>query len=70
MLLRHEGIIANHKRIYRLYAAAKLQGRKRLKRRIALGRGEPAPVLTRLMKGGRARNIVDDFTRERLQLIT
>ena len=48
VLLRREGIIANHKRIYRLYAAAKLQVRKRLKRRVALGRGEPAPMVTRV----------------------
>ena len=40
VLLRREGIIANHKRIYRVYAAAKLQVRKRVKRRVALGRGE------------------------------
>ena len=83
VLLRREGIIANHKRIYRLYAAAKLQVRKRLKRRVALGRGEPAPMVTRanerwsldfvhdtLQNGRRIRalNIVDDFTREALAI--
>jgi putative transposase len=82
-LLRREGIVANHKRIYRLYAAAKLQVRKRLKRRVALGRGEPAPKATRanerwsldfvhdtLHSGRRIRalNIVDDFTREALAI--
>jgi putative transposase len=81
-LLRREGIIANHKRVYRLYAAAKLQVRKRLKRRVALGRGEPAPMVTRanerwsldfvhdtLQSGRRIRalNVVDDFTREALR---
>jgi putative transposase len=46
VLLRHDGIIANHKRVYRVYAAAHLQIRKRLKRRVAFGRGEPAPLVT------------------------
>jgi putative transposase len=36
VLLRREGIFANHKRIYRVYAAVKLQVRKRLKRRAGL----------------------------------
>ena len=60
-----------------------LQVRKRLKRRVALGRGEPAPMITRanerwsldfvhdtLQNGRRIRalNIVDDFTREALAI--
>jgi len=40
VLLRREGIVANHKRIYRVYATAKLQVRQRIKRRVALGRGK------------------------------
>jgi transposase InsO family protein len=40
IFLRRDGIVANHKRIYRVYAEANLQVRKRLKRRVALGRGD------------------------------
>jgi hypothetical protein len=46
VLLRRDGIMANHKRVYRVYAAAHLQIQKRLKRRVASGRGEPAPHVT------------------------
>jgi len=42
-----EGIVANHKRPYRVYAEAKLQVRKRVKRRIALGRGDAIAPATR-----------------------
>ena len=73
----------NHKRIYRVYAAAKLQVRKRVKRRVALGRGEaitPASqpnvrwsldfVHDTLQNGRRIRtlNVVDDFTRESIAI--
>jgi putative transposase len=83
VLLRRDGIIANHKRVYRVYAAAHLQIRKRLKRRVAFGRGDPAPIVTTcnerwsldfvhdtLRNGRRIRtlNIVDDFTRECLAI--
>jgi putative transposase len=83
VLLRRDGITANHKRVYRVYAAAHLQIRKRLKRRVAFGRGEPAPIVTTsnerwsldfvhdtLRNGRRIRtlNIVDDFTRECLAI--
>jgi putative transposase len=83
VLLRRDGIIANHKRVYRVYAAAHLQIRKRLKRRVAFGRGEPAPIVTTynerwsldfvhdtLRNGRRIRtlNVVDDFTRECLAI--
>ena len=83
VLLRREGIIANHKRVYRLYRAASLQVKKRLKRRVALGRGEPAPLVSRAnerwsldfvhdtLHSGRcirALNVVDDFTREALAI--
>ncbi len=83
VLLRREGIVANHKRIYRVYAAAKLQVRKRVKRRVALGRGDAIAPATRpngrwsldfvhdtLRNGRRIRtlNIVDDYTRESLAI--
>jgi len=83
VLLRREGIVANHKRVYRVYAAAKLQVRKRVKRRVAFGRGEAiTPALQpnvrwsldfvhdTLNNGRRLRtlNIVDDFTRESLAI--
>jgi len=83
VLLRREGIVANHKRIYRVYAAAKLQVRKRVKRRVALGRGEAIALATRpnsrwsldfvhdtLRNGRRIRTltIVDDYTRESLAI--
>jgi len=83
VLLRREGIVANHKRVYRVYAAAKLQVRKRLKRRVALGRGNAiAPpskpnarwsldfVHDTLRSGRRFRalNVGDDFTRESLAI--
>jgi putative transposase len=83
VLLRREGIIANHKRVYRIYRSANLQVRKRLKRRVALGRGAPAPTVPRanerwsldfvhgtLSNGRRIRalNVVDDFTREALAI--
>jgi hypothetical protein len=76
VLLRRDGILANHKRVYRVYAAAHLQIRKRLKRRVAFGHGEPAPTVSTynerwsldffhdtLRNGRRIRtlNIVDDF---------
>jgi putative transposase len=38
ILLRRDGFVANHKRVYRVYAAAKLQVRKRLKRRVCFAR--------------------------------
>ena len=82
VLLRHNGITVNHKRVYRIYAAAHLQIRKRLKRRVACS-GEPAPIVAMynecwsldfvhdtLRNGRRIRtlNIVDDFTRECLAI--
>ena len=47
VLLRREGIVVNHKRVYRLYRAANLQVRMRIKQRVALGRGAPAPTISR-----------------------
>lgn len=83
ILLRREGIVANHKRLYRVYAAAKLQVRKRIRRRVALGRGAVLPHAVRpnerwsldfvhdtLSNGRRIRalNVVDDFTREAIAI--
>jgi putative transposase len=41
VLLRREGITDNHKRVGRVYRAAQLQVRKRVRRKLALGRGIP-----------------------------
>jgi putative transposase len=90
VLLRREGVVVNIKRVLRVYREANLQVRKRVKRRIeagplhvALGRGEPAPMVSRinerwsldfvqdtLQTGRRIRtlNIVDDYTRECLAI--
>ena len=48
VLLRREGIVVNIKRVLRVYREAHLQVRKRVKRRVALGRGEPAPIVSRM----------------------
>jgi putative transposase len=81
--LDRDGIVANHKRFYRVYAQANLQVRKRIKRRVALGRGEVPPGVLMpnqrwsldfahdtLQDSRRIRtlNIVDDFTREALEI--
>ena len=83
VLLRRDGVIANIKRVLRVYREANLQVRKRVRRRVALGRGNPASAVTRrnerwsldfvhdsLESGRRIRtlNIVDDFTRECLAI--
>jgi putative transposase len=83
IFLRRDGIIANHKRIYRVYAEANLQVRKRLKRRVALGRGDVPPAISmpnerwsldfvhdtlQNSRRLRALNVVDDFTREALAI--
>lgn len=43
VLLRRDGIVVNIKRVLRIYREANLQVRKRVRRRVALGRGMPAP---------------------------
>jgi putative transposase len=43
VMLRREGWVVNIKRVRRVYREANLQVRKRLRRRVALGRGNPAP---------------------------
>ncbi len=83
VLLRRDGIIVNIKRVLRIYREANLQVRKRVRRRVALGRGTPAPTVSRLNQrwsldfmhdtlssGRRIRtlNIVDDFSRECLAI--
>lgn len=47
VLLRRDGWKVNIKRVLRVYREANLQVRKRLKRRVAIGRGDlaAAPVL-------------------------
>jgi putative transposase len=83
IMLRRDGIVANHKRIYRVYSEANLQVRKRLKRRVALSRGDLPPATSTpnerwsldfvhdtLQNSRRLRtlNVVDDFTREALAM--
>jgi putative transposase len=83
VLLRRDGFQDNHKRIGRIYRAAHLQVRKRIRRKLALGRGVPAPQATspnerwsvdfvhdRLHHGRRLRmlTVVDDCTRENLAI--
>lgn len=83
VLLRREGINDNVKRILRVYREANLQVRRRVKRRVALGRGNPASIVSRMnerwsldfvhdtLRTGRkirTLNVVDDFTRECLAI--
>jgi len=83
VLLRRDGWKVNIKRVLRVYREANLQVRKRLKRRVAVGRGDlAAPAVSMnerwsldfvhdtLESGRRIRtlNIVDDFTRECLAI--
>lgn len=83
VLLRRDGWMVNIKRVRRVYRDANLQVRKRLKRRVALGRGNPAPIVVAMNErwsldfvhdtletGRRFRtlNVVDDFTRECLAI--
>lgn len=83
VLLRRDGVRDNHKRVGRLYRAAQLQVRKRIRRKLAWGRGVPALrpsrpnerwsvdfVHDRLRHGRRIRmlTVVDDCTRENLTI--
>lgn len=83
VLLRRDGLVVNIKRVLRIYREANLQVRKRVRRRVALGRGTPAPMVSRLNQrwsldfvhdslscGRRIRtlNVVDDFSRECLAI--
>ena len=83
VLLRRDGIVDNHKRIGRIYRAAGLQVRKRVRRKLALGRGPVESVALapnerwsldfvhdRLRTNRRFRVLAvgDDCTRENLAL--
>jgi putative transposase len=48
VLLRREGINDNVKRILRVYREANRQVRRRVKRRVALGRGNPVPAISKI----------------------
>jgi putative transposase len=78
-LVAREGVVANHKRVHRVYCEAGLQVRRRRRKR--LSRGERVPIapptgpgqrwsmdfMTDTLadgRGFRTFNIVDDFTRE------
>jgi putative transposase len=82
-LLRRDGWKVNIKRVLRVYREAHLQVRKRLKRRVAIGRGDLAAAAVSMNERWsldfvhdtlgtgrriRALNIVDDFTRECLAI--
>lgn len=82
-LLRREGVLANHKRVYRLYREANLSVRKRRRRKLVMldrpvlqaptGPNEVWSidfVMDALANGKRIKclTIVDDFTRECLDI--
>ena len=84
LVLRREGVLVNHKKIYRIYVEEKLTVRKRGGRKRALGTRAPMVmpegrnprwsldfVSDALRDGRRFRvlTIVDDFTRECLALV-
>jgi putative transposase len=83
VLLRREGVVVNLKRIRRVYGEANLQVRRRIRRRLALGRGNPAPIVAAMNERWsldfvhdtlqskrriRALAVVDDFTHEALAI--
>lgn len=83
IMLRREGTIVNHKRLYRIYKADGLLVARRRKRRVRYERGAVLQPVTAanqrwsidflsdsLVSGRRTRflSIVDDFTREGLRL--
>ena len=78
-LVAREGIVANHKRVHRVYRDAGLQVRRRRRKRLTRGERVPLPTPSRRGerwsmdfmadtladgRGFRTLNIVDDFTRE------
>jgi putative transposase len=78
-LVAREGLVANHKRVHRVYQAAGLQVRRRRRKRLTRAERLPLPAPSRrgerwsmdfmadTLADGRAfrlLNIVDDFTRE------
>jgi len=83
VMIRRDGWVVNIKRLRRIYREANLQVRKRIRRRVALGRGNPAPTVSTMnerwsldfvhdtLSSGRrirALTIVDDFTHESLAI--
>lgn len=79
LLLRREGNVVNHKRIYRLYREDGLTVRRRRRKRIAASARRPLPVPTRVNerwsidfmadtladgRSFRTFNVVDDLSRE------
>jgi putative transposase len=78
IFLRRDGIVANHKRIYRVYRAAHLQVRRRKKARVAIARGFKRPEATQRneiwaidfvsdtinRRSFRGLSVLDAFTRE------
>jgi putative transposase len=78
-LVAREGVVANHKRVHRVYREAGLQVRRRRRKRLTRGERVPLPTASRRGerwsmdfmadtladgRGFRTLNIVDDFTRE------
>ncbi len=78
-LISREGLVANHKRVHRVYREAGLQVRRRRRKRITRGERIPLPLpsgprqrwsmdfMADTLADGRSfrtLNIVDDFTRE------
>ena len=78
-LVEREGLHVNHKRVYGVYRDAKLQVRRRRRKRLTRGQRMPLPLPSRRTerwsmdfmvdtladgRGFRTLNIVDDFTRE------
>lgn len=78
-LIAREGVLANHKRVHRIYREAGLQVRRRRRKRLSRGDRVPLPLPSGPRqrwsmdfmadtladgRGFRLLNIVDDFTRE------
>jgi putative transposase len=83
ILLRREGIVVNHKRLYRVYREEGLLVRQRKKRHVRVARGNTPPAVTRAderwsvdfisdsLANGRSMRVmtmVDDYTHEGLAL--
>jgi putative transposase len=83
LMLRREGIVVNHKRVYRIYRGLALQLRPRRKRGVRYVRGNDVPIVTapnerwsidfvhdRLgtSRSFRVLTVIDDFSRECIAL--
>lgn len=83
VMMRRQGLIVNHKRLYRLYRALGLQVRRRKRKRVAVARRQPLAAPQQLnirwsmdfmrdtLQDGRpfrTLNIVDDYSRECLAI--